>query len=74
MIYGPFFKLNVALNRKGVKHSTAAKAIGVTDATFQRRLNGTYPWTLKDMYILSDLLDISTDQWGEMFPNAYKED
>ena len=71
---GPFVELTVALYRQGIKHTTAAKAIGINAATFQRRLAGKSPWTLPEMYGLTDLLNITTKEWGKMFPNIYKED
>lgn len=73
MKYNSFPELTVALYRKRIQHCEAAKELGISTASFQRRMTGQQPWTLDEMYRLSDLLNITTDQWGKMFPNIYKE-
>ena len=67
-----FKEIVVALYRADIKHMTAAKHLGMSLTSFQRRLSGQYPWTLQDMYGLSELLNITTDDWGKLFPNIYK--
>lgn len=73
MKYFRFTKLTIELWRKHITHMDAAKSIGISVSCFNRKLDAKSPWTLPEMYKLSELLDISTDQWGEMFPNLYKE-
>ena len=72
MTMGPFVELTVLMHRQGLKRSTVAKELGMSQASLYRRMTGESPWTLQEMYGLSDLLGITTDDWGKMFPNIYR--
>jgi len=72
MHHGPFVELTVLMHRKGYKRSTVAKELGMSQVSLYRRMTGESPWTLQEMYGLSDLLGITTDDWGKIFPNIYR--
>ena len=72
MTTGPFVELTVLMHRKGYKRSAVAKELGMSQVSLYRRMTGETPWTLQEMYGLSDLLGITTDDWGKIFPNIYR--
>lgn len=45
--------------RKRISQTTAAAALGIGQSSMSRRLNGTAPFTVDELYRLADLFQIS---------------
>lgn len=52
-----FAKLRGALAEKGFTREAMAKALGMSDRTFRKKLAGDNDWKLSEMYRMMQLLD-----------------
>lgn len=51
----------VLLTLRGIWQKDAAKALGISAASFSHKLNGTIRFSANEINQLADLLDVSTD-------------
>ena len=70
----PFWKLRDRCHDHGLYDVQAAQAIGISQATFSRRMRGILPWKTHEIATLCSLLDIPPDKIGTyFFPESTKE-
>lgn len=64
----PFAELRMAMSKYGLKQKEIAKQIGVGATYVSDRLNGKHAWSLKDIQMICDYLEIPENETYKYFP------
>lgn len=68
-----FTKLRGAIIQSGYQHGELAKAIGLCPASLSSRITAKKPFTLNEMYLLMDKLNLPYSELHTYFPKNGKE-
>ena len=61
-------RLRQALRDAGISHEAAARALGISEATFSRRMTDKSDWTLSEAHRLMRLTGEPPEKMAEVFP------
>ena len=65
----PYSKLRHALDDADISREDIARALGWSESYVHQRFRCEFPWTIEDAYIILSMLNISTSEMAEYFPN-----
>ncbi|WP_068449227.1 helix-turn-helix domain-containing protein [Caviibacter abscessus] len=60
-------KLKDKISQKGLKHNFLAGILGISNNTFSRKIQGKSQFSLKELKLLSNELNLSTKEKEEFF-------
>lgn len=63
-----YAKLNQLIYGRGYTQQQFAGRMGIVHSTLTRKLNGTIPWSLNDVYRAGEILGIPDEQLFTYFP------
>lgn len=63
-------ELQAEMKRKGYNYATVAKALGISENAFWRKINGSNDFTLTEIQELSRLLELNQEKIMDIFLNV----
>ncbi|MEM5775791.1 MAG: helix-turn-helix domain-containing protein [Anaerolineaceae bacterium] len=73
MKHKPFSRLRGEMQANDIDIPYLAHLLGGSESSIGRRLRGTIPWTLDEMYQIMDILRWPHERMHEMFPNDLQD-
>ena len=64
--------LHEAIKNSGHSYQSLASLLGISPASFSQRKHGTVSWTLDEVFLLMDILEIPTSEIADYFKTGVK--
>lgn len=60
------------IERSDLSYTSIAKKLGITYVGLNNKLKGRYDFTLKEALALKEILDLTQDEWNQVFADVLK--